>query len=391
MDKERTIARMQGYIVIYIEILVLCFLITAIIYSNVSHDLGSEGEIHAFRWFLRLFMTMMVLDAFTQLHYQQVTHPPQLAVAFAYASYMSLLAILAIAWFYFAELQIDSALTRNRAFRIVSVLPGMIVVLLCYASIFNGLIFSFGENGLFVRGPLFFVQNVFAYAYFLFTTIHAFYKSKREASVTRRRRLLSLSAFMIAPVIGAFLQLVIGGYPLIGPSICISILFMFIGVQADLINMDSLTGLNNRKSMERYLDEVITRAGVDEPLYLFMMDADHFKNINDTYGHVEGDRALRLMADALRMTVDQCHGFIARLGGDEFVAIADGIHVGNPDVFSDAVRQNLKLVSEKHHLPYSLTASVGYVKCVSPDTRTADLLKKADEMMYHVKHNCVEA
>ena len=378
---------MQGYIVVYIEILVLCFLIAAIIHKHVSHDLGSEGEVYAFRWILRIFMAMMVLDTFTQLQYQQVTHPPQITVYLAYAAYMSLLAILAIAWFYFAELQIDPVLTRNRLFRILSVIPGTVVVMLCFASIFNGMIFSLDENGLFVREPLFFVQNVFAYAYFLFTTVHAFYKAEQEASVTRKRRLITLSTFVIAPVVGAFLQLVIGGYPLLGPSVCISILAMFISVQADAVNMDSLTGLNNRKSMERYLDEILPRSGADSPVYLFMMDADDFKKINDTCGHVEGDHALKRMADALRMTVDQCQGFIARLGGDEFVAIVEGAYVGNPDDFATTVRQNMNTVREQHNLPYPLSVSVGYVKCVSPDTRTGDLLKEADEMMYHVKRN----
>lgn len=372
------------YITVYIEILIVSFLIAAIIYSKVSRDLGSEGEVYAFRWILRVYMAMMVIDSFTQLHFQDIIHPPVIFVALGTATYMSLLSVLAIVWCLFAELQINPQLTRKKWFRILSVIPGTVVVFMCFASIRTGWFFTYG-SGKYVRGPYFFFQNIIAYAYFLFTTCHAFYAAWQETSPVKKRRLRKLYTFIIAPSIGALLQLVIGGFPFVGPSISIAILSVFISVLSDMVNMDSLTGLNNRKSMEQYLRNKLPDAGSENPLYLFMIDADRFKQINDTYGHLEGDRALRLVADALRRSVERCRGFIARFGGDEFVAVMEGDYLENPDAFCGSIIENLDAVREENGLAYTLSVSAGYVKCESPNADVAELLKQADNMMYEIK------
>ena len=373
------------YVTIYIEILALCFLTAAIIRRTTRRDLGSEGEINAFQWMLRVFMAMMVLDGFTQLHYQQVIHPPLLSVGIAYALYMSFLALLALVWFYFVELQINAYNTRKRLFRMVSVLPCLVMVGLCFGSLANGAVFSFGENGLFVRGPLFFLQNVVAYLYILYAAVHAFLVANREASLARKRRLRTFSAFAVAPVIGGILQLVIGGFPFIGPAICISTVMIFVNVQADMIHMDFLTGLNNRSSMEHYMEELLGKDDADARFCLFMIDADNFKYINDTFGHVEGDRALRLIANALRTSVDAAGGFIARFGGDEFVAIMEDCGNDSPDFFIDMVNANLRNECRKNHILYPLHVTIGHVQCAPGQHAASDLLKQADQVMYEKK------
>lgn len=375
----------DGYIVVYLEILFLSFLTAAIIYSKVSHDLGSEDEVYAFRWILRIYMTMMAIDSFTQMQYRNVIHPPTILASCGSAAYMALLSILAIVWFFFAELQIDPQLTRVKWFRFLAVLPGAIVAFMCFASVRTGWIFGYDETGTFFRGPFFFVQNVIAYFYFLFTTCHAFYAAERVTSMVKKRRLRKIASFIIAPTIGAMLQLLFGGFPFVGPSISVSILSIFISIQGDMVNTDFLTGLNNRKSMERYLEKLLPGVSHLNPLYLFIIDADHFKQINDSYGHLEGDRALKLIADALRYSVDNCQGYIARLGGDEFVAVLEGTHFNDPDAFCNSINMNLEAARRKKEVAYELSVSIGYVKCESPDTNTRTLLKDADAMMYVVK------
>ena len=382
---ERHFMHPDGYVIVYLEILLLSFLIAAIVYTKVSRDLGSEGEIEAFRWILRIFMAMMVIDSFTQMQYRGAIHPPVIAAALGSAAYMALLSLLAIVWFIFAELQINAQLTRKGWFRAVSAIPGIIVIIMCFASIKTGWIFRYDEAGTFHRGPFFVVQNVIAYAYFLFTTLHAYYVAEQETSVARKQRLKKISLFIIAPAIGALLQLMFGGFPFVGPSVSIAILSIFVSVQADLINIDSLTGLNNRKNMERYLDEVIPHCGPHNPMYLFMIDADRFKAINDTYGHVEGDHALKLIAEALRRSVDDCQGYIARLGGDEFVAVIATVDPAVADMFEASIHKNMKTVHDENGISYDLSVSTGYVRFTSPEIRTGDLLKQADQMMYEIK------
>ncbi|MBR5970666.1 MAG: diguanylate cyclase [Lachnospiraceae bacterium] len=376
---------MSGYIVVYLEILFLCFVTAAILRSKVSHDLGTEAEVKAFRLILSIYMVMMVLDSFTQLQYQGEMYPPVITVALAQAAYMSLLAVLAVVWFLFAELQIDPALTRTPLFRALFALPGVLMVFMCFASLRTGWVFYYDEAEVFRRGPFFFLQNVIAYAYFLVTAIHSVYAAGKEVSVSKKQRLRKISFFIIAPTIGGLLQLFIGGYPFVGPSIIISVLFIFTSVQADMINIDSLTGLNNRKTMERYLEELLADFSNDTRYFLFLIDVDRFKSINDTYGHIEGDRALRCIADAMRLTTDSYGGFVARLGGDEFVAVAEVNRVGSPSLFSDTLAKNLNTIKERNRLPYTLAASVGYAICPDQGRLPGDLLIIADQMMYLVK------
>lgn len=373
------------YIVIYLEILFLCFLIAAVLHRKVSHDLGSEGEVRAFRWILEIYMVMMVLDSFTQLQYQGVIRPPVILPALGSAAYMALLSLLPVFWFVFAELQIAPSLTRKTWFRILLVIPGTLVAVMCFASIRTGWIFHYDADGAFSRGPLFSVQNVVGYIYFLFVTVHAFLVARKETSVARKRRLRKLSSFIIAPTIGALLQLLIGRYPFVGPSIIIAILSIFISVQADMIHTDSMTGLNNRKSMEHYLEELVAENPQEHPFYLFLIDADRFKNINDTCGHVEGDRALKLLADALRKTANRCSGFIARYGGDEFVALVHAAQLERPEIFEETLAENLESLKNKAALTYDLTVSTGHVLCAEEHPSPAALLKEADERMYLVK------
>ena len=375
-----------AYAVLYGEILFVCFTIAAVMYAKVSRDLGSERELTVFKWMLRVFMAMMVIDTFTQLHYQSIVKPPLVIAGLAYATYMSLLAILALLWMYYAELQINPQITRSRRFRIVSSLPCLFMVVLCFASLKFGFVFSFDENGLFIRGPLFFVQNIIAYVYIMVTTGHALMASTREISIDKRRRMRILTLFAVAPVIGGLLQLFIGNFPFVGPSLCISTVMIFVSTQSEMINVDALTGLNNRKGMERYIEARIREVHGDETAFwLFMIDADNFKYINDTFGHVEGDRALRIIADALRASVASSNGFIARFGGDEYVAVVDRTAYDAPEQFEECVRENLRVQIREYRILYPLSVTIGYVLCTTDANTVDELIKSADRLMYEKK------
>ena len=88
--------------------------------------------------------------------------------------------------------------------------------------------------------------------------------------------------------------------PVMSPAMLISIMLVLRQLQDSRISTDALTGLNNRRRADAYLEENLPRATADAPLCLYVMDMNRFKAINDTYGHLEGDRALKTMADALR-------------------------------------------------------------------------------------------
>ena len=96
-------------------------------------------------------------------------------------------------------------------------------------------------------------------------------------------------------------------------------------------------------------------------LFLLIIDVDKFKSINDTYGHVEGDNALVLIADAIK---GACQGprnrfFVSRYGGDEFVVIAEMGYRAEATWLAEQIRSNVRKIGLEHNLPYALAVSVG--------------------------------
>ena len=158
----------------------------------------------------------------------------------------------------------------------------------------------------------------------------------------------------------------------------------------DLANVDELTGLGNRRLVNNALQEEINRARrVGGPLSLIMLDVDHFKNYNDTYGHPAGDAVLKRLADLMRRATARAGEVVARYGGEEFLLILPGA------TEHAAVRtaNRLKELITEESIPHRtsevsdyITVSQGVVT-ISPDVDTAPgaLIQKVDECLYKAK------
>ena len=107
-----------------------------------------------------------------------------------------------------------------------------------------------------------------------------------------------------------------------------------------------------------------------------MMDADGFKQINDRYGHVEGDHALQVISAALKEVCSASGGFIARYGGDEFVVLQKA--AAEQDIIDLCSAINAEV-------PYLLRMSIGYARVGDGVDTWQDLLRAADAELYRVK------
>jgi len=151
---------------------------------------------------------------------------------------------------------------------------------------------------------------------------------------------------------------------------------------------DSLTGVLNRRAFFAHAQEICARASGGSVLSAVMFDIDHFKRINDTYGHSGGDDALRALAHKLYKD----YPILGRLGGEEFAILLEGKALAPAVETADQMRlglQELKIKSGKH--PISLTCSFGVSQWESGDTIDR-LLKRADVALYKAKmngRNCV--
>jgi diguanylate cyclase (GGDEF)-like protein len=155
-----------------------------------------------------------------------------------------------------------------------------------------------------------------------------------------------------------------------------------------LIFEDELTRLHNRRFLLSYFEHKVDWAeGGAFPLSLLTMDVDHFKRVNDTYGHGAGDQVLVAVADVLRSAVGP-DAFPIRYGGDEFMVLLPGVDTsGAVAVAEDILRitreQSLLATNDRGYPTISL--SIGVASAASDAVTGADLLCRADEALYGAK------
>lgn len=147
---------------------------------------------------------------------------------------------------------------------------------------------------------------------------------------------------------------------------------------------DPLTGLANRiELLERLETEQERSARSGNPYSLLFLDLDHFKALNDNYGHRTGDEALRLLADILHQSVRKAD-VAARMGGDEFVLLLPDTNEQARDQMVARIEEDANLAFLTHEWPISL--STGRVTFSGKAERPDWVIRAADESMYAVKH-----
>lgn len=149
---------------------------------------------------------------------------------------------------------------------------------------------------------------------------------------------------------------------------------------------DPLTGLKNRRRFEEDLNLAMARARRERTMgALVMLDLDHFKGVNDTYGHPAGDRLIIEVADVLRART-RASDVLARLGGDEFAVILPRCTVGEARLAAEAIAKAIREHESEQEEVESVTASIGVAMFGDrPRTNNAAIVSEADSAMYAAK------
>lgn len=154
--------------------------------------------------------------------------------------------------------------------------------------------------------------------------------------------------------------------------------------------LDGLTEVSNRRSFDKHIATAVSHcARSRHPLAVLMIDIDHFKKYNDTFGHQAGDECLREIAQAIRAQVRRPLDFVARYGGEEFAVVLTDTHRRGALVVADRMRAAVEALHLNHapgaKYPW-VTISVGACSMVpSFDTGPALLIHRADEALYEAK------
>ncbi|MGE8187580.1 diguanylate cyclase domain-containing protein [Pseudomonas sp. NPDC086278] len=159
-----------------------------------------------------------------------------------------------------------------------------------------------------------------------------------------------------------------------------------------LMNSDGLTGLSNRRHFDEHLELEWRRSLRDQTqLSLLMIDVDYFKSFNDSFGHLEGDEALRKVASAIRDACARPSDLPARYGGEEFALVLPNTSPGGARLVAEKLRQAVAALKIAHIAPTegsSLTVSIG-LSTVIPQQGSdcRQLISAADKGLYLAKNN----
>ena len=156
-------------------------------------------------------------------------------------------------------------------------------------------------------------------------------------------------------------------------------------------NTDQLTGLYNRRAFDDAFDRMLEQSRHNnEPLSLLIIDIDYFKHINDTYGHLHGDKVLVVLAKSLLSAILRQNDMITRYGGEEFAVLLPSTHKFGAISLAESMRLSIQKIS----IPYDqdpschtrITISIGATTCIPSDSDTPEsIIDTADKALYEAK------
>jgi two-component system cell cycle response regulator len=156
---------------------------------------------------------------------------------------------------------------------------------------------------------------------------------------------------------------------------------------AELATVDALTAVANRRAVEQRLAHEFQRAKrYKHPLSVMLVDIDHFKSVNDTYGHPVGDKVLVEVAAAIRQSI-RGTDMVGRFGGEEFIVLAPETPASAGGIVAERVRQSIahRTSGKSDQGMPAVTASIGVASTEIAAANETELVTRADQALYRAK------
>ena len=262
---------------------------------------------------------------------------------------------------------------RRKIYRTI----GLISIVLLVINIFYPLVFSVSE-GRYQRESAYIIFLIFA-VFYIWDSLYLYVKRvKKNGSL----KLFPVHIFLIPVIFGVVIQVFFVEIAITWTSIAISVTGIMTALKNEIIFTDCLTGLYNRE----YLEFLHKRSCNKKDCWVsgIMIDLNGFKQINDNYGHAEGDLALCIFADLLRKSFSE-YGVVTRYAGDEFVIMLNTTDEQLIQKIIKSAKKNFVTENEKNDKPYQLSASMGYAITNLSNETIDDFMNRIDEQMYQDK------
>ena len=300
------------------------------------------------------------------------------------AAYFMFLELSAFSWFIYAEVVESKDILHDRRKFLLSSIPQWMLALLLVVSAFNGWIFSVDETGVYHRGPLFFVQLLCSYGYVLYTMVKSLQVVLLRKNTSGRREYLVIASFALPVLICGVLQYLLPNLSLAAAGIAVSYMLVYLNSLQLMVSLDPVTGISDRRQFLLSLHSRAESLRGNARLYFLFIDVDDFKDVNDRYGHDEGDHVLRLVAESLRTVCTEYGASYGRYGGDEFTAAYTTEDELSAERFCRRLEDTLERRLEES-LADNVGLSIGVVEFRRGQESVRELIIRADREMYLTK------
>lgn len=373
-------------ILLYAEVNLLCLAILTVIAIGMQ-----KGERSRRRSFFESSVWCSILAGFCDLLWNmgQTSHLT-ISQANAYAmNFVYFLGLSGAAFFMFLyfEHPAQSWVLKNRLTMAAAALPVAVMAGLLVRSLFDGCIFYIDDAGGYHRGSMFYMQLILSYGYVVLAAAGKLLRVIRRASFTSHDELCAVLLLAVPALLSGFVQSRVPEAPVSALGIVMADLLIYIHSLQQMVSTDVLTGISNRRELLRVLAEQTDALNRENHLYFLFIDIDSFKQINDIYGHNEGDRVLRLVASVLKHICLETNGYCGRYGGDEFAVLQRMDSEEEIAAFRKKICDAVEKKSKAEALAYTVSVSIGCAEYTGEGMALHELISQADSNMYHRKNH----
>ncbi len=280
--------------------------------------------------------------------------------------------------FLITHMNIPFTAARKRLYQAIILIACILIII----NLFYPLVFS-NSDGVYRRGPAYIVLYLFV-SFYIVDSMVLYVRCRKKIGTLK---LFPVQVCLVPIINGLVMQVFFKESSITWTSVAIAIAGIMTALKNELIFIDRLTGLYNRVYLTFLQEEAQKKKS--ELVAGIMLDLNGFKQINDNYGHSEGDAALILVADLLRKAFCE-YGIVTRYAGDEFVVM---LHTTDKQLITDLIARAKDVFEEENKTndkPYQLSASMGYaISDLSKET-IDDFMNRIDKLMYQDKQTYYE-
>lgn len=371
---------------LYVEITLTGILLLTIILVNQRNSMGVSALQRQFNKMVYTLMTVLVIDAACWLIDGKTFPFARETSLFVESWYYFFNGFMPFMWLVYTETTIssNSKAARRRIHWMATLLVVYVGVLIW--NLKSGWVFVISEENVYRRGEGYTISAAIAYTYLGYSTVRSLMKASQNKWRSQSRPYYMMAAFIIPPMIGGIIQMLHYGVNYIWICTAVSAVMFYIDLLNRQISTEVLTGLNNRRELDKFLQRETREGPHTETLALIMMDIDAFKQVNDTYGHYYGDNILIIVSEILKQSCKGTPAFLARIGGDEFCIVYPANDIEVVEGLIAKIQYNIITWNASHRDMVQISLSIGYSTWDKEiDKSYETLYKRADQNMYKAK------